>query len=56
MHYPLLKGNIADDPEDEIEVPTTAPGSFNHHQMFCGESFQNAAPHHMDSDAALGTS
>ena len=56
MHYPLLKGNIADDPEDDIEVPTTTPGSLNHHQTFCGESFQNAAPPHMDSDPALGTS
>ena len=56
MHYPPLKDNIVDDPEDDIEVPTTAPGPLNYHQTICGESCQNAAPPHTDSDAALGTS
>ena len=56
VHYPPPKGNIADHPEDDIEMPTTAPGPWNHHQIVCGESFQNAAPPHMDSDMAPGTS
>ena len=56
VHYPLLKGNIADDPGDNLEMPTTAPGPLNHHQTFCDESFPNAAPPHTDSDVAPGTS
>ena len=56
MHYLLLKGNIADNPEDDIEMPTTAPGPLNCHQTIHGESFQDAAPPHMDSDAVQGTS
>ena len=55
VHYPL-KGNIADDPEDDIEMPTTAPGPSNPHETVHGESFQNAAPPYTDSDAAPGTS
>ena len=50
------KGNIADNPEDDIERPTTAPSPLNHHQTVCGESFQNSAPPHMDSDVVQGTS
>ena len=56
VHYLPLKGNIADDPEDNIEMPTTAPRPSNHHQTVCGESFQNAAPPHMDSDTVQRTS
>ena len=56
VHYWLPKGNIAEDHEDNIGMPTTVPGSLNHHQTVHGESFQNAAPPHMDSDAAPGTS
>ena len=56
VHYPPLKGNIADDPEDDLEMPTTAPGPSNHHQTVCDESFPNAAPPHTDSDAAPGIS
>ena len=56
MHYPLLKGNIADDPEDDLQMPTTAPGPSNCHQTVHDESFPNAAPPHTDSDAAPGTS
>ena len=56
VYYPPLKGNIADDPEDNIEMPTTAPGPSNCHQTVQGESFQDAAPPHMDSDPVQGTS
>ena len=56
VHYPPLKGNIADNPEDKLEMPTTAPGPSNHHQTVHDESFLNATPPHMDSNAAPGTS
>ena len=56
VHYPPLKGNIADDPGEDIEMPTTAPGPLNCHQTVHGESFQNAAPPHTDSDMVPGTS
>ena len=56
VHYLLLKGNITDDPEGDLEMPTTAPGPSDHHQTVCDESFPNAAPPHTDSDAAPGTS
>ena len=56
VHYPLLRGNIADNPEDDLEMPTTASGPLNHHQTVCDESFLNAAPAHTDSVAAPGTS
>ena len=56
VHYPLLKSNIADDPEDDLEMPTIAPSPLNHHQIVHDESFPNAAPPHMDSDVATGTS
>ena len=29
-HYPPLKGNIAEDPEDDLDVPTTALGHLSH--------------------------
>ena len=44
VHYPLLKDNIADDPEDNIEIPTTAPGPLNHYQTVCGESALEIIP------------
>ena len=56
VHYPPLKGNIADNPEDDLGMPTTAPSPLNHHQTVRDESFSNAAPPHTDSDAAQGTS
>ena len=56
VHYPLLKGNIADNPEDDLEVPKTAPGPLSHHQTVHDEPFWSAAPPHTDSDAAPGTS
>ena len=55
MCYPPPKGNIADDPEDDLEVPTTAPGPSNHHKTVRDEPFRSAAPPHTDSDVAPGT-
>ena len=54
--YPPLKDNIADDPEDDLEVPITAPGPSNHQQTVCDESFQNVASPHTDSGVAPVTS
>ena len=36
LHYLWLKGNIADDPEDDLEVPTTALGHSSHQQTGIG--------------------
>ena len=56
VHYPPPKDNIADDPEDDTDMPTTAPGPSNCHQTVFGDSFQNAAPSHTESDVVPGTS
>ena len=56
VQYLPLKGNIADNPEDDPEVPTIAPGPSNCQQTVCDESFQSATPPHTDSDVAPGTS
>ena len=56
VHYLLLKGNIADDPEDDLEMATTAPSPSNYYQTVHDESFLIAAPPHTDSDVAPGTS
>ena len=37
------KGNIADNPEDDLEVPTTTPGPLNHHRTVCDKPFWSAA-------------
>ena len=42
--YPPLKGNIVDDPEDDLEVPTTALGDLSHQQTVHDESFLSVAP------------
>ena len=56
VHYPLPKGNITDDPEDDLEVPTMVPGPLNCHQTVHDKPFCSAAPPHTDSDVAPGTS
>ena len=56
VRYLLLKGNIADYPEDNLEMTTTAPGPSNHHQTVHEESSRSAVPPHTNSDAAPGTS
>ena len=50
--YPPLKGNIAEDPEDDLDMPTTALGHSNHQHTVCDESFLSAAPIHTDSGGA----
>ena len=45
--YLLPKGNIADNPGDDLEVPTTASGHLNHQQTVHDESFLNVAPPHI---------
>ena len=54
--YPPLKGNIADEPEDDLEVPTTALGHLSHQQTVHDESFLSAAPSHTGSCAVPATS
>ena len=39
LHYPPLKGNIAQDPEDDLDMPTTALGHSSHQHTVCDESF-----------------
>ena len=49
LHYPSFKGNIAEDPEDDFDVPTTALGHSSHQHTVCNESFSSVAPMHADS-------
>ena len=55
LHYPPPKGNIADDPEDNPKVSTTALGHWSHQQTVCDELFSSVAPSHTDSGAAAAT-
>ena len=52
----LLKGNIADDSEDDLEVPTTALGHLSHQQTVQDESLSSVAPSHTGSGVAPATS
>ena len=56
LHYLLVKGNIADDPEDDLEVPTTALGHLSCQQTVCDELFLSVAPSHTGSGVAPATS
>ena len=49
--YPLLKGNIADDHEDDLEVPTTALGHLSQ-QTVHNELFSSVAPPYTGSGVA----
>ena len=51
-HYPPLKGNIAEDPEDDLDVPTTALGHSSHQHTVRNESFSSVVPVHADSGEA----
>ena len=51
-HYPPLKGNIAEDPEDDLDVPTTALGHSSHQHTVCDESFLSAVSVHAGSSWA----
>ena len=52
LHYPCLKGNTTEDPEDNLDVPTTALGHSSHQQTVNDESFSSVAPSHTGSGVA----
>ena len=49
LHYPPLKGNIAQDPEDDLDAPATALGHSSHQHTACDESLSSVAPLHAGS-------
>ena len=51
LHYPPLKGNIAQDPKDDLNAPTTAFGHSSH-QHTVHKSFSSGVPVHTDSGGA----
>ena len=52
LHYPPLRGNIAQDLEDDLDVPTTAPGHSSHQHTVRDESFSSIALSHTGSRGA----
>ena len=56
LHYPPLKGNIAQDPKDDLDAPTTALGQSSHQHTVCDESFSSVTPSHTGSGGALAMS
>ena len=52
LHYQPLKGNIAEDLEDDLDVPTTALGHSSNQHTGYDESFSSVAPMHADSGGA----
>ena len=52
LHYPPLRGNITQDLEDNLDVPTTASGHSSHQHMVCDESFSSITPSHTSSGGA----
>ena len=52
LHYPPPKGNIAQDPEDDLHAPTTAFGHSSHQHTVRDESFSSEAPVQADSCGA----
>ena len=46
LHYPPLKSNIAQDPEDDLHAPTTALGHSSHQHTVSDASFSSVAPSH----------
>ena len=52
LHYQPLKGNIAEDPEDNLDVPTKALGHSSHQHTVHDESFSSVVPVHTDSGGA----
>ena len=46
IHYPPLKGNIAQDPEDDLDMPTTSLSHSSHQHTVCNTSFSSVAPLH----------
>ena len=56
IHYPPLRGNIAEDPEDNLETSTVASGQSTHQHTVHDESFLSIAPLHMGSTGAPAVS
>ena len=56
LHYPQLRGNITQDLEDNLDVPTTAPGHSSHQHTVHDESFSSVAPSHTGSGGAPAAS
>ena len=52
IHYPQLRGNITQDPEDNLNASTVAPGHSIHRHAVCDESFLSIAPSHTGSAEA----
>ena len=52
IHYPPLRGNITEDPEDNLKASTVAPGHSTHQHAVHDESFLSIAPLHMVSTGA----
>ena len=50
--YPPLKDNIAQDPEDDLDEPTTALGHLSYQHTVRDESFSSIAPLHPGSGGA----
>ena len=56
LHYQPLKGNIAQDPNDDLDSPTTALGHSSHQHAPHDEPFSSVAPLHAGSGGALAMS
>ena len=56
LHYPPMKGNIAEDPEDDLDVPAMTPGPLSHQQTVHDESFSSVAHSHTGFGVAPATS
>ena len=52
LHYPPLRGNIAQDLKDNFDVPTTTPGHSSHQHAVHDESFSSIAPSRTGSGGA----
>ena len=52
LHYPLLRGNIAQDLEDNLNAPTMVSGHSSHQHAVCDKSFSSIAPSHTGSGGA----
>ena len=52
LHYSPLKGNIAQDPKDDLDAPTTALGHSSHQHTVHDVSFSTVAPSHTGSGGA----
>ena len=49
IHYPPPRGNITQDPEDDLDASTAAPGHPTHRHGAHNDSFSSIAPSHTGS-------